>query len=229
VHGYLEDFLFPPDRARSKVKALSGGERSRLLLARLFTRPANVLVLDEPTNDLDIETLELLESKLAEFAGTVLIVSHDREFLDNVVTSTLVFEGGGRIGEFVGGYEDWLRQRGAAGAPAPSRPSTAQAVSTPAAAPKAAAKPAPKPAPKVAAKAAPKKKLSFKEQQELAALPARIEALEAEEQALQARAASPDFYKDGAEAIRQTLARIEAIGPERERALARWVELDERA
>src|SRR5690606_19324520 len=102
---------FPPDRARSKVKALSGGERSRLLLARLFTRPANVLVLDEPTNDLDIETLELLEARLAEFQGTVLIVSHDRAFLDNVVTSTLVFEGDGKIGEYVGGYEDWERQR----------------------------------------------------------------------------------------------------------------------
>ncbi|MDQ3168937.1 MAG: ATP-binding cassette domain-containing protein [Acidobacteriota bacterium] len=234
VHGYLEDFLFPPDRARSKVKALSGGERSRLLLARLFTRPANVLVLDEPTNDLDIETLELLESKLAEFAGTVLIVSHDREFLDNVVTSTLVFEGAGLIGEFVGGYEDWVRQRGATPPAAALRPSSAQAVKSPvAAAPAKTAtpegKPAPRPTPKSGSKSAKGKKLSFKEQRELESLPALIEALEAEERTLQVRAASPEFYKDGADAIKQTLARIEALGPERERALARWVELDERS
>ncbi len=111
VHGYLRDFLFPPERAQSPVRALSGGERNRLLLARLFTRPANVLVLDEPTNDLDIETLELLESRLAEWPGTLLLVSHDRAFIDNVVTSTLVFEGEGRVREYVGGYEDWLRQR----------------------------------------------------------------------------------------------------------------------
>ena len=114
VNGYLADFLFPPERARSPVKALSGGERNRLLLARLFTRPANVLVLDEPTNDLDLESLELLEAQLAEFPGTLLLVSHDREFLDNAVTSTLVFEGGGRVQEYVGGYQDWLRQRDAA-------------------------------------------------------------------------------------------------------------------
>ena len=111
VHGYLQDFLFSPERARSPVKALSGGERNRLLLARLFTRPANVLVLDEPTNDLDLETLELLEAQLVEWPGTLLLVSHDRRFLDNVVTSTLVFEGQGKVQEYVGGYEDWLRQR----------------------------------------------------------------------------------------------------------------------
>ena len=110
MHGYLQDFLFSPERARSPVKALSGGERNRLLLARLFTRPANVLVLDEPTNDLDLETLELLEAQLVEWPGTLLLVSHDRRFLDNVVTSTLVFEGDGRVQEFVGGYEDWIRQ-----------------------------------------------------------------------------------------------------------------------
>jgi ATP-binding cassette subfamily F protein uup len=116
VHGYLQDFLFPPDRARTPVRALSGGERNRLLLARLFTRSFNLLVLDEPTNDLDIETLDLLEELLLEFTGTLLVVSHDRAFLDNVVTSTLVLEGGGRVGEYVGGYTDWLRQR-----PAPAR------------------------------------------------------------------------------------------------------------
>src|SRR5690606_13695074 len=121
VHGYLQDFLFPPDRARTPVRALSGGERNRLLLARLFTRSFNLLVLDEPTNDLDIETLELLETLLLEFTGTLLLVSHDRDFLDNVVTSTLVMEGDGRVGEYVGGYSDWLRQRSRAldAAPAP--------------------------------------------------------------------------------------------------------------
>ncbi|MBK5187303.1 MAG: ATP-binding cassette domain-containing protein, partial [Gemmatimonadaceae bacterium] len=123
VLGYLQDFLFPPDRARTPVRALSGGERNRLLLARLFTRSFNVLVLDEPTNDLDIETLDLLEELLLEYSGTLLVVSHDREFLDHVVTSTLVLEGGGRVGEYVGGYTDWVRQRGAA--------STARGVSTP--------------------------------------------------------------------------------------------------
>jgi ABC transport system ATP-binding/permease protein len=212
VHGYLEDFLFSPDRARSKVKALSGGERSRLLLARLFTRPANVLVLDEPTNDLDIETLELLEARLAEFSGTVLIVSHDREFLDNVVTSTLAFEGGGRIGEYVGGYEDWVRQR-----PVPTEPtSTVPTEPTKPTLPTVPTRPT-------------TRRLTFKEQRELEALPARIEALEAEERALQDRAAAPDFYKEGADAIKAALARAGEVSREREQAYARWVELDERA
>ena len=120
MHGYLEDFLFPPDRARTPVRALSGGERNRLLLARLFTRTFNLLVLDEPTNDLDIETLDLLEELLLDFAGTLIVVSHDRAFLDNVVTSTLVFEGAGRVGEYVGGYTDWVRQRKQAASAAPS-------------------------------------------------------------------------------------------------------------
>src|SRR6185295_14844044 len=117
VHGYLRDFLFPAERAQSRVKALSGGERNRLLLARLLTKAANVLILDEPTNDLDLETLELLEEQLAEFPGTILIVSHDRTFLDNVVTSVFAFEGHGRVVEYVGGYEDWKRQRAAPAAP----------------------------------------------------------------------------------------------------------------
>ena len=229
VHGYLEDFLFPPDRARSKVKALSGGERSRLLLARLFTRPANVLVLDEPTNDLDIETLELLEARLAEFPGTVLIVSHDRAFLDNVVTSTLVFEGDGRIGEFVGGYEDWLRQTaGAASQQTPdSRP---QAPESDTRGPRAQARdsgPRAQGSGQVKPSGA-KKKLSFAEQRELEALPARIEALDAEERDLQQRAAAPEFYKEGADAIKATLARIDEVAREREAAYARWVELEER-
>ncbi len=114
VHGYLRDFLFPPERAHSPVKALSGGERNRLLLARLLTRPANVLILDEPTNDLDLETLELLEAQLVDFPGTILVVSHDRAFLDNVVTSVIAFEGNGHLEEYVGGHEDWVRQRAAA-------------------------------------------------------------------------------------------------------------------
>jgi ATP-binding cassette subfamily F protein uup len=210
VHGYLEDFLFPPDRARSKVKALSGGERSRLLLARLFTRPANVLVLDEPTNDLDIETLELLEERLAEFAGTVLIVSHDRKFLDNVVTSTLAFEGGGTIREYVGGYEDWVRQRNTELVTQVKQVTQVKPVKQA------------KPVKQV-------KKLSFKEQRELESLPARIEALEAEERALQDHIAAPGFYREGAEIIRQTLARAEEVSRERQQAYARWVQLDERS
>ena len=143
VHGYLRDFLFSPERARSPVKALSGGERNRLLLARLFTRPANVLVLDEPTNDLDLETLELLEAELVAWTGTLLIVSHDRRFLDNVVTSILVFEGEGRVEEYVGGYADWERYRVAIGAPTSLAASVAKPVDAAA------------PAPAVAAAAAP--------------------------------------------------------------------------
>ncbi|MDQ3070871.1 MAG: ATP-binding cassette domain-containing protein [Acidobacteriota bacterium] len=229
VHGYLEDFLFPPDRARSKVKALSGGERSRLLLARLFTRPANVLILDEPTNDLDIETLEMLEARLAEFAGTVLIVTHDRAFLDNVVTSTLVFEGDGGIGEYVGGYDDWLRQCAAAVAaskPAPVvRPASgARPVKVRDEKPAKARELAPaKPAP------VSKKKLSFNEKREIESLPARIEALEAEERALHARAASPEFYREGAATIHEVLTRTAQVTRAREQAYARWVELDARS
>src|SRR5262249_29955045 len=152
------------DRARTPVRALSGGERNRLLLARLFTRRFNLLVLDEPTNDLDIETLDLLEDLLLEFSGTLIVVSHDRAFLDNVVTSTLVLEGGGRVGEFVGGYTDWLRQR----TPVAETPAPKQKVAPP---------------PTVAAK--PKKrKLSFKESAELASLPDRIDALESEKSRL---------------------------------------------
>ena len=156
--GYLQKFLFTPERARTKVKSLSGGERCRLLLARLFTRPANVLVLDEPTNDLDIETLELLEELLLEFKGTLLLVSHDRAFLNNVVTSTLVFSGEGKIEEYVGGYDDWLRQKEAAPVPV-------------------AEKPAPKPPPRPRTATV---KMSFKEERELEALPPLLEQLEAE-------------------------------------------------
>jgi ABC transport system ATP-binding/permease protein len=210
VHGYLRDFLFPADRARSPVKALSGGERNRLLLARLFTRPANVLVLDEPTNDLDVETLERLEAELADWPGTLLLVSHDRAFLDHVVTSTFVFEGGGRVEEYVGGYQDWLRQR----APAPDTPARP-------------ARPAARAPQAPAAAASPK--LSYKERRELDALPAAIDALEGEQRALHARVSAPAFYKESKGAIAEALARLEACGRELTDAYARWHDLDSRA
>ena len=214
VHGYLDDFLFPPERARSPVKALSGGERNRLLLARLFTRPANVLVLDEPTNDLDLETLELLEALLVDWPGTLLLVSHDRRFLDNVVTSTIAFEGGGRVAEYVGGYEDWLRQR----AEAPVTPPKAD--------PKAASR-LPTPGLRAGEPAAPpRRKPSYQQQREFDALPARIEALETEQQRLTAEVAAPDFYKRSADDIRAALARLEVLSDEIHDAYARWDELD---
>src|SRR4051812_6632696 len=191
VHGYLEDFLFPPDRARTPVRALSGGERNRLLLARLFTRSFNMLVLDEPTNDLDIETLDLLEELLLEFAGTLLLVSHDRAFLDNVVTSTFVFEAGGQVTEYVGGYTDWGRQRrggGTAKAPRPEAP--------------------PPPTPKQK-----KRKLSFKETSELAELPNRIDALERSKQSLYASLGDPTFLRDGS-AVVAAKSRLTALDDE---------------
>ncbi len=217
VHAYLRDFLFSDERARSPVKALSGGERNRLLLARLFTRPANVLVLDEPTNDLDLETLELLEEQLVEWPGTLLLVSHDRAFLDNVVTSTFVFEGDGRVQEFVGGYEDWVRQRLAeknanSGGSRKSRP----------------ADPAPVEKPKTTKVVARPKKLSYKEQRELNELPAVIDALETEQRALAERVAAPEFYREGAEAIKASLARVEELPRELATVYARWAELDAR-
>jgi ABC transport system ATP-binding/permease protein len=214
VHAYLRDFLFPTERASSPVKALSGGERNRLLLARLFTRPANVLVLDEPTNDLDIETLELLESFLIEWPGTILLVSHDRAFIDNVVTSTLVFEGNGHVQEYVGGYDDWLRQRPSQGinetelgdsVPPQKRPDVPHAPAN-----------------------VRGKKPSYREQQELEQLPAHIEELESEQQRLNRAAADPSFYKEPGEMIRQTLARLEALQNELLEAYARWDELDSR-
>jgi ATP-binding cassette subfamily F protein uup len=226
VHGYLKDFLFTPERARSPVSSLSGGERNRLLLARLFTRPANVLVLDEPTNDLDLETLELLEAELVAWTGTLLIVSHDRRFLDNVVTSVLVFEGDGRVEEYVGGYADWARHRQAIGA---STTLTARATASAAApAPPPAAKAGPSPT--IPASAAPARmKLSFKEQRELASLPGTIEALETERDALRTRTAGPEFYKETAEAIREALARLESLEVELTAAYERWGALEARA
>jgi ATP-binding cassette subfamily F protein uup len=176
VMSYLNDFLFPPQRATAPVKMLSGGERNRLLLARLFAQPANLLVLDEPTNDLDIESLELLEDTLQGYGGTLLLVSHDRAFLDNVVTQTLVAEGSGVWKEYVGGYSDWLAQR-------PRNESVA---------PASAAKP------QAGTREKPKAKMSFKEQRELDALPAEIDALEQEQHALTARRGSADYHKQGA-------------------------------
>jgi len=229
VHGYLRDFLFSPERARSPVKALSGGERNRLLLARLFTKPANVLVLDEPTNDLDLETLELLEAELVAWTGTLLIVSHDRRFLDNVVTSILVFEGEGRVEEYVGGYADWEHYRLAIGAPTSLAASVASKAAAPiAAAPIAPSAPVAPPASVVAPPATARAKLSFKEKRELASLPGVIEALEAEREALRLRTAGPDFYKEPADAIRVALARLEAIDPELAAAYHRWNALEAR-
>jgi ATP-binding cassette subfamily F protein uup len=207
VHGYLEDFLFPPDRARTPVRALSGGERNRLLLARLFTRTFNLLVLDEPTNDLDIETLDLLEELLLEFSGTLLVVSHDRAFLDNVVTSTLVMEGGGRVGEFVGGYSDWVRQR------APRTPVAREAEASKRAAPPPKQRPV-KP-----------RKLTFREQAELAALPDRIDELERERQRLYDSLGDPAVLRDGA-AVIDAKTRIAAVEHELDGAIQRWEALE---
>jgi ATP-binding cassette subfamily F protein uup len=220
VNGYLRDFLFPPERARSPVRALSGGERNRLLLARLFTRPANVLVLDEPTNDLDLETLELLESQLVEWSGTLLLVSHDRVFLDNVVTSTLVLEGAGRVAEYVGGYEDWVRVRRAA---ADVEKNAAGRVQPPAA-----ALARPREAPGEPGAPA-RRRLSYMEKREFDQLPARIEALEAEQQALHDAVAGPAFYRETPDAIRTTLAQVEQLRLALLEAYARWDDLDSRA
>jgi ABC transport system ATP-binding/permease protein len=214
VNGYLRDFLFPPERARSPVKALSGGERNRLLLARLFTRPANVLVLDEPTNDLDLETLELLENWLVEFPGTLLLVSHDRAFLDNAVTSTLVFEGNGRIQEYAGGYEDWLRQRPVAVQPAVSRSRISEVNSSPAAS--------------VVPRPGSKKKLSYNEQREFEQLPGQIAELEAEQEILNKAIAHPEFYREPAERIKQVLARVDQIHGELLDLYEIWDDLDSR-
>ena len=211
VIGYLGDFLFTAQRARSPVKSLSGGERNRLLLARLFSQPANLLVMDEPTNDLDLETLELLEELLLEYTGTLLLVSHDRAFLDNVVTSCLVFEGGGRVREYVGGYSDWLRQR-----PAPEPVAVA-------AKPKPEPKPAARP-PKPAATG----KLGYNERRELERLPARIEELEQRQRDLHALTADPAFYKQEPAAITQRMEELRALEAELEAAYERWEALEAR-
>ena len=203
VISYLEDFLFPPERSRTPVRALSGGERNRLLLARLFATPSNVLVLDEPTNDLDAETLELLEDLVVEYTGTLLLVSHDREFLNNVVTSTLVFEEDGHIQEYVGGYDDWLRQR---------QPETKTGKQKN-------AKPTPQPT-------AATRKLSNREREELKALPQRIEALEEEMDLLHKLMTDPAYYRKPAEEIKADTQRAEQIPIELEEAYTKWEKLD---
>jgi ATP-binding cassette subfamily F protein uup len=210
IIGYLQDFLFAPQRARQPVRALSGGERNRLLLAKLFTKPANVLVMDEPTNDLDVETLELLEELLLSFDGTLLLVSHDRDFLDNVVTSTLVSEGGGRWGEYVGGYQDWLRQR-----PVPAD----GAVPTP--------KPQPAAKPSGATDKSRPKKLSYKDQRELEQLPQRIEVLENRIGELQQALADPDLYKMPGERMTQLTTELAQSEAELAVAYRRWEALEE--
>jgi ATP-binding cassette subfamily F protein uup len=214
VMGYLQDFLFPPQRARSPVKSLSGGERNRLLLARLFIQPANLLVLDEPTNDLDIETLELLEELLSDYQGTILLVSHDRAFLDNIVTSTIVFEGEGRLEEYVGGYEDWLRQRKAPPLGAAKQPSCEEASAQKETSVQRSTATKPK-----------NRKLSYKEQRELDTLPERIEALEDEQARLQNTINSADFYRGDKDTITATLTRLEQVTNELETNYKRWEEL----
>ena len=213
VISYLQDFLFAPDRARTPAGVLSGGERNRLLLARLFTKPANVLVMDEPTNDLDAETLDLLEDLLVEYQGTLLLVSHDREFLDNVVTSTLVFEGGGRIGDYVGGYADWLRQKPPARTAAKEAPSGASGT---------------RPGREAAPPAVAPRKLSKREQRELDGLPARIEALEREQAGLTGKLADAAFYKKEHAAVSAAKARLEEIEREHAEAFERWESLEAR-
>jgi ATP-binding cassette subfamily F protein uup len=208
VHGYLQDFLFSPDRARTPVRALSGGERNRLLLARLFTRSFNLLVMDEPTNDLDMETLDLLEALLVDLEGTLLLVSHDRAFLDNTVTSTLVLEGGGRIGEYAGGYSDWVRQRATA-APSPAPPSPTKHTT-------------PRPP---SSREAKKRKLSFKERAELDALPEQIDERERERESVYASLADPALLRDGG-AVMEVQGRLAALSAEIEALIARWEELE---
>jgi len=208
VTSYLGDFLFPTRRANAPIRMLSGGERNRLLLARLFARPANVLVLDEPTNDLDIDSLELLENMLQDYSGTLLLVSHDRAFLDNVVTQTIAAEGGGRWREYVGGYTDWLRQRPQARVSAPSKPTVVAAPAEP--------------------EAAPKRKLSYKEQRELETLPGEIEKLEVEQQQLTQKMSGADYHRLAPDEMRRDGERaveLENLIAER---MERWINLEER-
>ncbi len=214
IMGYMQDFLFAPDRARMQVKYLSGGERNRVLLAKLFAKPANVIVMDEPTNDLDAETLELLEERLVEYQGTVLVVSHDRSFLNNVVTSTIVFEDGkrGLVKEYVGGYDDWVRQRGTdktlSGDAGMSSSNKTQDT------------------PRTSAATTETQKLTYKEQQELEALPKLIDELESEVQSLHAEMADPEFYKRPADELKSKGDRLKECEEQMATALERWEALD---
>lgn len=218
VISYLQDFLFTPDRCRQPVGALSGGEQNRLILARLFSKPANVLVLDEPTNDLDMETLELLEEILMEFDGTIMLVSHDREFLDNVVTSCVVFEGNGVVNEYVGGYADWIRRGGEL--PSLNKKATTEKAQEPKTKKQAEPAPAAQPAPK-------KKKLSYKYQLELDQLPAKIEALEARVEELTEQTSNPEFYSLPSDQTQPILNALSRAQEELDTAIERWAELEE--
>lgn len=209
IIGYLQDFLFTPERARAPITKLSGGERNRLLLARLFAKPSNLLVMDEPTNDLDAETLDLLEEMLAEYPGTLLLVSHDRAFLDNVITSCLVLEGHGQVGEYVGGYSDWLRQRASASVQTKSETDSSGAGARP-------EKP-------VAAKPP---KLSYKLARELEQLPGTVEKLEAEIAALGQQMNDPDFFRQDAAAVARASEQAQALQAELDSAYQRWEELE---
>nr|WP_246545611.1 ATP-binding cassette domain-containing protein [Pelotalea chapellei] len=206
IIGYLQDFLFSPERARSPVSILSGGERNRLLLAKLFTKPSNVLVMDEPTNDLDVETLDLLEELLLDYSGTLLLVSHDRDFLNNVVTSTLAVGKNGQVREFVGGYDDWLRQTGDEEAAVKVQSQPAQE--------------------KIRPQKERARKLSFKEERELESLPDTIARLEQEQEKLHTTLGDPDFYKSAGAEIAAINARLESLELELAEAYRRWEELD---
>ena len=206
--GYLEDFLFTRERVRAPISALSGGERNRLLLARLFAQPANLLILDEPTNDLDIETLEVLEDLLLDYEGTLLLVSHDRAFLNNIVTSTLILDGRGTVNEYVGGYDDWQEQTEQIPASKPPKLDSVTQTQS-----RADSKPA-------------SRKLSFNEKRELADLPWRIEMLEAEQHQLAVKLEDPSFYQQGGETITQAVNRLQELHEELSRAYHRWVELE---
>jgi ATP-binding cassette subfamily F protein uup len=216
VISYLEDFLFAPERARSPVKSLSGGERNRLLLARLFTRPANVLVLDEPTNDLDIETLELLETLLQDYTGTLFLVSHDREFLDNVVTQVIAFEGNGKLCEYIGGYEDWMRAKHFENNINQQKVLSKQ--SEPSAIPVA-----------KSSKLSRTKKLSYQETRELESLPAKIDSLEQEQANITLRLNEPTIYRDRPDEAKVLQIRIAAIEKELTNCLVRWEELESKS
>ncbi len=220
VMGFLQDFLFSPDRAHTLVSFLSGGERNRLLLAKMMSRPANVLVLDEPTNDLDAETLELLEEMLPQFAGTILLVSHDRAFLNNVVTSTIAFEGDGNVSEYDGGYDDWQRQKQArdlAAATSPAKSATSESASDS------------QPVAVVTSPETPparQKKLSYKDQRELETLPAKIEKLEAKQKQLSALLADPEIYQTGGTRAADIGRELQGVEEELLSCLARWEELE---
>ncbi len=207
IIGYLKDFLFPPEQIDSPVKTLSGGERNRLLLAKLFTKPANMMVLDEPTNDLDVDTLELLEELLAEYEGTLLLVSHDRTFLDNVVTSTLVFEDGGKVGEYVGGYEDWIRQRKPTGMPGKKNSNKKKERHR---------------QHKKRSKLSEKKKLGFNAKRELEGLPDKIETMELQQTKLEQTIGQRDFYQQDKETISKTIATMKQLQDELQKAYERW-------